>query len=61
MDQGAAGGTASDGAVRDVADLGEITPETLAERLCLQEWLDNLDPAFLEAVWREAELPEPPR
>ena len=104
----AAGSPASgqDGAVRDVASLGEITPETLrktfpqwrvfrvrgawwatrgglqqwngpeslllrvitapnlialAERLCLQEWLDNLDPAFLEAVWREADLPEPPR
>jgi len=104
----AAGSAASgqDGGVRDVASLGEITPETLtetfphwrifrtrgawwatrggmqqwsgpqslllrvitapdmialAERLCLQEWLDSLHPALLEAVWREADLPEPPR
>jgi hypothetical protein len=91
------------GGVRDVADLGEITPETLkktfpqwrvfrsggawwatrggmqqwsgpeslllrvitapnlialAERLCLQEWLDGLDPDELASVYRDTTLPE---
>ena len=30
----------------------------LAEKLCLQEWLDGLDPAELETVWRDVALPE---
>jgi hypothetical protein len=34
---------------------------TLAEKLCLQEWIDSLGLVSLEAVWREIELPEPPR
>ena len=29
----------------------------LAEKLCLQEWLDNLGPGELEAVWRDIALP----
>jgi hypothetical protein len=90
------------GEIRDVAALGEVTPEMLrgafprwrvfesagvwwavrggmsvpdgpgsllrvalgardlaglAERLCLQEWLDGLSPVELEAVWRDAALP----
>ena len=32
----------------------------LAEKLCLQEWLDGLDPAELEAVWRDVAVPEVP-
>jgi hypothetical protein len=32
----------------------------LAEKLCLQEWLDGLDPAELDAVWRDVALPEVP-
>jgi hypothetical protein len=28
-------------------------PTALAERLCLQEWLDGLDAASLAAVWRD--------
>jgi hypothetical protein len=34
---------------------------TLAEKMCVQEWLGSLDPVFLEAVWHEIGLPEPPR
>jgi hypothetical protein len=29
----------------------------LADKLCLQEWLDGLDPVALEAVWREMTIP----
>jgi hypothetical protein len=28
----------------------------LADRLCLQEWLDSLDPLALDVVWREMTL-----
>lgn len=32
-------------------------PTALAEKLCLQEWLDGLSPDELEAVWRDVALP----
>jgi hypothetical protein len=36
------------------------TPDltALAEKLCLQEWLDSLGPDELAAVYREMQLPE---
>lgn len=33
----------------------------LADRLCLQEWLDSLDEAALTAVYRDMALPGPAR
>lgn len=32
---------------------------SLADRLCLQEWLDSLSPEQLAAVWRDMAAPEP--
>ncbi len=34
-------------------------PIALAEKLCLQEYLDRLDSQELEAVWRDMALPAP--
>ena len=34
-------------------------PIALAEKLCLQEYLDRLDSHELEAVWRDMALPAP--
>jgi len=34
-------------------------PIALAEKLCLQEYLDRLDSQELEAVWRHMALPAP--
>lgn len=41
--------------------IGDKDPAGLAEKLCLQEWLDGLDPAELDAVWRDVALPEEDR
>lgn len=38
--------------------LGDRDLTALADKLCLQERLDGLDPAELEAVWRDVALPE---
>lgn len=37
--------------------IGDRRPAGLAEKLCLQEWLDNLGPGELAAVWRDVALP----
>jgi hypothetical protein len=43
--------------IRRVIVAADLT--ALAEKLCLQEWLDGLDMIALDAVWREMTVPDP--
>ena len=52
-------GTASLDGPRSLLQHVHVAPDptSLAEKLCLQEHLDGLDPQELAAVWREMALP----
>ena len=52
-------GTASLDGPRSLIQHVHVAPDLtgLAEKLCLQEHLDGLDPQELAAVWREMALP----